>query len=330
MTPKNAAKFGFGLALSVLFIWLIFRAIPMQDVAETLSKVRPVWVVAAVVCFLIDYLFRIARWRLMLQIDNPDVTMKMAGIPFMVSIAANNVLPLRAGDVMRAFAFSNWLNVPSSSVLATLVAERLLDFLSLLVCLAVALSLLGLGSDNATALLGVGAIGLYAIAACVAFALVFPHVLQPLVLAVVRLIGRFAAGLAAGLEKAIGNLFQTLKKMTRSGRTLRLIALSAAAWGFEALVFYCAARSVPGLVDSQAAWLAMPVGTLSTLLPSSPGYVGTFHFFVIKATQMLGNPAAAAAAFAVVAHLVLWLTATVIGGVCFALWTLSGTREYDT
>lgn len=54
----------------------------------------------------------------------------------------------------------------------------------------------------------------------------------------------------------------------------------------------------------------MPVGTLSTLLSSTPGYIGTFHYFVVPATELFGNTAAAAA-FALLAHLALWIPATI-------------------
>jgi uncharacterized protein (TIRG00374 family) len=327
MNRKKFFQIAFGLLISCAFIWLILTSIPIDELLSTLSKVRADYVAAGVAFFVVGYLCRIARWQLMLRIDNPALPFYRAGIPFMISIAANNVLPLRAGDVMRAFVFSKWLSVPSSSVLATLVSERLLDLLSLLVCLALALAYLGLAMDSATTLLGIGSAGLFSVAAIVALILGFPQVFQPLVMFLVRWIASLTGAAGEGLLRAVENLFQALRKMTRSGRTLGLIAMSALVWSAEAMVFFCAALAVPAITDPQAAWLAMPVGTLSTLLPSSPGYLGTFHYFVIEATQLLGNTSAAAAAFAVVVHLVLWVSATVIGGICFAIWTLFGIRS---
>lgn len=327
MARRRIAQVGLGLAVSAVFIWLILDAVPLDDLAAALSTVRGGWVALGVAVFVLGYGCRIARWQLMLRIDNPGLPFRRAAIPFMISIAANNVLPLRAGDVMRAFVFSRWLAVPSSSVLATLVSERLLDLLALLGALALAFAYLGLAAEDAAGLLGVGAAGLTAMAVVVALALIFPHAFQPVALFAARRVARLASGPGARLVEAFENLFATLRKMTRSGRTLRLIALSVLAWSAEAVVFFCAAQSVPGMTRPVAAWLAMPVGTLSTLLPSSPGYLGTFHYFVIEAAELLGNPATAAAAFAVVAHLVLWLTATAVGALCFAYWTLVGMRE---
>jgi uncharacterized membrane protein YbhN (UPF0104 family) len=68
-------------------------------------------------------------------------------------------------------------------------------------------------------------------------------------------------------------------------------------------------------VAPQAAWLALPVGTLATLIPSAPGYAGTFDFFTAQAMALLGNPIAAATAYALLVHALLWLPATLVGGV---------------
>ena len=98
---------------------------------------------------------------------------------------------------------------------------------------------------------------------------------------------------------------------------------------FEGSVFWCVAKAMPAITQPVAGWLALPVGTLATLLPSTPGYVGTFDFFVIKAAEAMGNPAAAAAGFALMVHLVLWLPATLTGGACalyWLLWMRSGAR----
>ena len=102
---------------------------------------------------------------------------------------------------------------------------------------------------------------------------------------------------------------------------MALIVWSIMAWVGETGVFLSAAFAVPSMTEPIAAFLAMPIGTLSTLLPSSPGYIGTFDYFVIEAATVVGNPPVAASAFAVVAHLILWTTATVVGGICFAIWS---------
>lgn len=327
MTVKRLVQLAVGLLISGGFLWLIATAIPVDEVGAALSRVDLLWAAAGVAMFAVGYLCRIRRWQLMLANDNPLLPFHRAAIPFMISIAANNVLPFRIGDVMRAFAFSRWLGAPSSAVLATLLAERFLDLLALLAALALASVALGIGEGRMAALFGVGLGGIMAAAAFIAFALLYPHMVQPLAHLILRRLAPILGGLGEKLTRAVDAVFDAMRRLTRSGRTLALIGWSAAAWGAEAGLFYCCALAVPAMTEPAAAWLAMPVGTLSTLLPSSPGYVGTFHYFVIKAVEALGNPPVAAAAFAFLAHIVLWLTATLTGGVCFAVWSFAKIRE---
>lgn len=326
MTTKKFLQVAVGLLVSAVFIYLIARQIPLDDILAALAEVQYSWVVAGVGCFAFGYFCRVRRWQLMLINENPAVSFGKAGTAFMVSIAANNVLPFRLGDVMRAFAFSKWLNVPSSAVLATLVAERLLDILALLVAFGLACLLLGLGTGAIAALLGAGSIGLVVLAVVIVVAFLYPQVMQPPVMYVLNRISPMMGSLGEKITNAAQNVFDTLKRVTRSGRTLALLMWSTLAWIGEAGVFLCAAYSVPALAVPKAAFLAMPVGTLSTLLPSSPGYVGTFHYFVIESAELLGNDLAAASAFAVVAHLILWTSATVLGGICFVVWSFTGLR----
>lgn len=327
MRSRKIIQFSVGLLFSAGFVYLIARSIPINGTMAALTNVKYSWVAAGGTMFAIGYLSRIRRWQLMLKNENPDVGFGRTGLPFMISIAANNVLPFRLGDVMRAFAFSKWLAVPSSSVLATLVAERLLDLLALLAALGLAVFFLGLGQGAIATLLGAGSLVLVALAVVIAIAFVYPQIAQPIVMFFVRLIAPGLGKIGERLSSAIENIFDTLKMITRSGRILALIFWTAAAWIGEAGVFLCAAYAVPAMSAPFAAFLAMPVGTLSTLLPSSPGYIGTFHFFVIEAAKLMGNAPAAATAFAVVAHLIMWVTATLVGGVCFAIWSFLGFRN---
>ena len=67
-------------------------------------------------------------------------------------------------------------------------------------------------------------------------------------------------------------------------------------------------------------WLAMSVATLGTLIPSSPGHIGTFDFFALEAVIAYGAQRDLAAAFALLVHVILWLPITLAGGLYILLW----------
>lgn len=317
MTFRKAAQLGLGVAVSLLFIWLIARATDLDAVLAALRSADPIWIGAGIGLFAAGYACRIVRWRMMLAHYAPSLDLGKTAVPFLVSVAANNVLPFRAGDAMRALAFHNWLGVGRAKVLATMVVERLLDLFSLLVALGLALVLIGPAlSARAAGLLGVGGWVLLAVAASVAIALLAPQLFR-------SLMGPFLSKAPETVQTSAASFFDGLEDQAGPRRMPILLGWSALAWLFEGAVFYAAARAIPGLADAMAGLLAFPVATLATLLPSTPGYAGTFHYFAMEAVRLFGTPAAEAAAFAVLVHAVLWLTATIAGSIAALIWVLS-------
>lgn len=310
-----------GVGIAAVFVWLIVRSVDGAALAAALAAARPGWIVAAIVLFACGYACRIWRWRLMLARDNPGIDWATCAVPFMASIAGNNVLPFRAGDALRVFAFTGWLKVGPSPVLATLLVERLLDLLTLLLALGLALMLFDVAGDGRS-LVGLGAWGLLALGVAVAGVLLVPQIFEPFARLAARLVRRLSNRIGLKLEAEVVHVFATLRHLAHGPRMAFLLMWSLVAWSFEGAVFYAAARALPSITEPLAGWLALPVGTLATLIPSTPGYVGTFDFFVIKAAEAMGNPVAAAAAFAILVHLILWLPATLVGGACFAAWAV--------
>lgn len=323
MRMRKALRLVGGFALSGLFVWLILRTVSVGAIVDALHDVRPGWMMLAVVFFVAGYLCRIWRWRLMLVSENPAISLGRCSVAFMTSIATNNLLPFRAGDALRGFAFPIWLGVPTASVLASLVAERLMDLFVLLLFLGAALFLFRTHTAVVERVAESGGVLLLLGAVLVAVLLVKPQTFEaPLQLLISRL-GRWRKELATKLSIETSRLFETLRELTRGRRGGHLLFWSLLGWALEACVFYAVARAVPALAEPVAAWLAMPIGTLSTLLPSTPGYVGTFHYFVMSAAEALGNTEVAAAAFAVLIHLTLWVTATLWGAVSALIWVMT-------
>ena len=308
---KRYLKPVIGVALTIVFAWLVVRHVDVAEVAHQLRGVSSDWVMVAISELILGYTLRIARWRRMLAIDAPGVSWRACAGPFLASFALNNVLPLRAGDVLRTFAFRRQLGCAPTVVLATLLVERLLDLLMVLALLGVALLAFGL---DANALANVGGMGLVLAALTILLLLLFPRVFVPLARAVVALLGRVAPSVAGKIGGEVDKLFATLGHLSNGRIMMQLLALSLAAWLAEGLVFWCAALALSYLAVPEAGWLALPVGTLATLIPSTPGYFGTFDFFVARAMTLAGNELVAATAYALLIHLLLWLPVTLAGG----------------
>lgn len=316
---KGALKFIAGIGLAGLFVWLILRDLDRASLAGAFRDLDPGWLALGFVFWALDYALRVLRWRSMLAVARPDLGFWRCAVPFLGSIAANNVLPFRLGDVLRCIAFSRWLGIDAGTVTATVFAERLLDLLTILVGLGLAILIFAPGT-GAFGLLGLGAGGLVCVGIVALGLLFIPAGLRPLVRISVRGAALIGPEVAARLQNFAEPLLATLVILSQGRRMGGLIATSALIWTFEGAVYWTVAMAIPSMAEPASAWLALPVGTLATLLPSTPGYIGTFDYFAIAAAKVGGNSMTAATVFAVVVHLYFYLPATLFGGISLGVW----------
>lgn len=319
---KQVIQFGFGLAITALFVVLIARNVNGAELLAVLRQARAEWVALAIVLFLLGYACRISRWQLMLRHDNNRLRWADCALPLLASVAANNVLPFRIGDVLRVFGFSRQLDVPITTMLASLIVERLLDLMCLLIALACCFLFIDFDFRFAERLTGLGGLGVLVMVIMVAGLLLFPHSFERPVRMGLRVLSKISPPLADKISSFSDRVFEALRRLSHGPQILKLFGWSALAWIFEGLVFWATACAIPSF-RVLAALLAFPVSTLATLLPSSPGYVGTFDYFAIASAEALGTDPAAATAFALLVHLVIWLPTTVIGGIGLAYLSLN-------
>lgn len=311
MSAKKLVHLAIGIAFAASFLWLVLRQISVDEIGAAFDSADMALILAAVVVFCIGYACRIERWRLMLVHDNPALRWTHCAGPFMGCVATNNVLPFRAGDVLRAFGFNRRLGTSAAASLATVLVERMLDLLMVTAFLGVALSWFGMSSS---ALLGVGGAVLVCGATAILLVLLFPAVFRPVATATLRLLSMLAPAIATRVRDHVDKLFGALEHMARGATMIGLVAWSALAWLAEGVVFWLCALALPAIAQPLAAWLALPIGTLATVIPSTPGFVGTFDYFVMQAMAAPGNAIAAATAYALLVHTVLWLPPTILGG----------------
>lgn len=312
MSKKGLLRLLLGFTITAFFIYLIARQVRVEDFAAAARSAQPGGVSIALGAFLLGFLCRISRWHTMLKIDNPALRWSQCSGPFVASFAANNVLPLRAGDLLRIMGFNQRIGVGAAQVAATMFVERLLDLMMLLCLLGLALTAFDLRLHQVAR---VGSGTLIGLAVLILVFLSAPRIPLALTALVLRALSSIAPALHQRIRPTLDQMLHTLLHLSRGATMARLVAWSAASWLCEGLMFWFAAQALPGIETARAAWLAFPIATLSTLVPSTPGYVGTFDYFAALAMQLLGNDPAASTVYAILAHLLLWLPPTIVGAI---------------
>lgn len=311
----RTVRFFLPFGISLVLVVLVVRSLVDERAQLTDAFSSATWwlVVPALVLYFVGVWLRSVRWGLLLpEYAVPTRTLFSALI---LGFTVNNLLPLRMGEVARCYLLARWARVPYGSTVASLVVERVLDGLSLAALLLFSLTLV----PAPTYLLVVGLIaacGFVAGAAVLALAAWRSSSLLALAAFVARLLPTRLAGMLLRLTE---NFSRSLSAVHDPMRLTRLFGLSLLAWGFELGLFFVLLLSL-GIPGSYP--LALLIGSaanFATLVPSSPGYVGTFDGVLIGVLRdTAGIAAGQAAAYDVVVHAALFLPVVVVG--TLVLW----------
>lgn len=302
------------IVLAAYFIYLFAEKTDFRELLAILKRADIALVVLGFVTLAFAYVFRIVRLHFIVSQHSTQSTIWKCAQAILVGIAINNIYPFRLGDVYRVVAFRSLLGIDGAKMLGALVIERVIDLSYILMFLVVALLLLPAGVLPAEMRFWI--IVLIVCSICAFILMLFtPRWLRHMLAlihsenSVIRSGVRFADSLLEGVASAVA---------PRS--LLVILALSLVGWMIEiAALSWVTARAV-GLESSYAAaMLGLVLGNLSTLFPNVPGYVGTFDYFTVIGITGAGGEANQAAAFAIVAHAMIWLFTTVCGLVYCAI-----------
>lgn len=313
---KKSLKPLLGVLISGLLLWQVLRQMDGQRVAELWAQAQAAPLLLAVAVVLLGFALRAWRWHIMLRFFSQRVRYRTSATVFMASFALNNTLPLRAGDVARTFLYSKELDVPPASLAATLLIERILDAATLVFFLVLGLQLLPAGQLPAAwqgAMTQAGRWLLPLVLLGLACLVALPKLLPPVMLAWQA---RVKPGRSADKLRLVVAQFAHAFGLLRSPLVVaQLLFLSLLSWAVEGCVFALGAYALGLSFGVYAPWFALALATLATLIPGTPGHLGTFDYFAVQAFALFGMSQSDGGSLALVVHLLLWLPVTVVGGV---------------
>jgi uncharacterized protein (TIRG00374 family) len=320
VTPRNGAGSRWiqsilGIAISVAMIWYAFRTTPFADVWARITAMRIAPMAAAVALATLSFPIRVPRWAILLRHeDGSAIGVRSLWHAIAMGFAANNILPLRLGEVLRMGAVSRLAPVPFPSALASVAVERVIDALTAVALLAGALLVVDLPADSGLARQAglTGALGLVALLVAVAVARWPALATRPVraLLPETTLRARFL-GLIDRLVGGLGALGDPRRALPVIGWSLLLWLVNAA--GFWA-AFAAFGIEIPfaGAIILQGALL------FGIALPSSPGYAGVFETVIMVTLERLfGVPPDVGLAYAIAFHVCSFVPITVMG-----VWSL--------
>ncbi|MDA2915404.1 flippase-like domain-containing protein [Nitrospinae bacterium AH_259_B05_G02_I21] len=307
-----------GFAVSLLLLGWVLRGVGWHEVRLAFAQVKLEWVGLIALLSAAVIGLRAWRWTYLLKPVHPlslGLCIRATGIGFL----GNMLLPVRAGEVVRAVVAGEGGHVPVSSVFATIVMERLVDALSFLPLMILALGWFvpSLTGPALKASLQIGA-GLFGLVTVVCGLVLWGLARSPeRALAFLRRAFTFLP--TPWVDKMVGwgEAFVGGLRGVPTGRDLPpFIALTLAIWGIFLATNLCLFKAFDMTLPPSAVITLQVLIVLGVVLPSAPGFVGTFHAAAMGGLLLYGLPRAQALSAAFALHATIFTTIVFVGLGC--------------
>jgi len=297
---KRALAYTFALAC---LIW-VFHDIDARHLLAAMTIANWWFVAVAIMVDILTYILQGLRWKLLLAPVGKLSSLRATEAIY-AGLFTNELVPLRFGELVRAFLVSRWLSTRFALVLPSMIVERFLDAVWLAAAIGLAAILVPLPKEFIEAGYALGCIVLFAAALFVW--LVYraegsQRKAQSSPSRLVRGISRFASQFAAGLRNI--------------GETRRIVLaalLSAGMLICQVLALWLILRGCGINLSLWAGAIILLIVRLGTAIPNAPANVGSTQFFTVLALQLFGVEKTVAAGFSITYFLVLTIPLWVIG-----------------
>lgn len=325
MNKKIGISLILGFAVSILALYLAFRNVPFNDLIIYLASINYVWILPAVVVILLSFALRAYRWKIILE-SAGKISFWQSFHPLMIGFMINCILPGRVGEIARPVILQKKENIPFSTGLATVGAERMFDVGMLIILFAMLLATIEIDPNinivfgkyhlNKTTLMAVGE-GTFKLLLLliVGIAMVAFNKTRKIINDLItRMPGMFFfAGpeFKKKMQKKIGEPLVRVVENFATGFTLVkypmkicvCFGLSVVIWGLAAFSYYLVSLGCPGIELSFVEITAMMIIICFFIaLPSVPGYWGIWEAGGVFALLLFGVSSKDAAGFTLANH----------------------------
>ena len=301
-----------GTLISIVFLLLALKDVPLDEVGRSLTRVNYFWVVLAMIVMIAQSWLRAVRWiQLYYPLQKGLHTFQMLGI-VLISQMLNIAIPWRVGEIARIYLAREIEKRNAAQTIATLAIEKFLDVLMLLALLLMIPPFMTLPSWLEQPREGI------VVSAIVLFVVAFILLLSEdwLVKSVSKI------PLPWGKQFISENVriaLSGLDVFKRWDLHLGLQILSVVIWFLGVVVNYLAFLAMDLQLPFISAFLLLAVLQVGGLVPTSPGKVGVFQILCIWTLALFAVDKSIGLTYGILLYLIAYGTPVVLG-VLFLWW----------
>ncbi|MBN1542331.1 flippase-like domain-containing protein [candidate division KSB1 bacterium] len=316
-------KIWFGLAISAVFLYLSFSKVDFPQMVEAFSKANYWYLLPMVAVAFFSHFLRAWRWQFLLRPIGIVPTPRLL-VALLIGYMANSFLPAHLGEFIRAYLVRRKEGISGSAVFGTIVIERIIDVFTLLLLMSLTLIVY-------PQLPQIARQGGYLTVAGVVVLLAILVVIKRYRSQSLRIFKSAIFFLPDATREKLLNIISSFLDgivPLRSGVHYPVVALvSLLIWFCYGAIFQLAFYAF-GFVGTYALpWTAALVllvtTTIAVVVPSSPGYIGTYHFLCMLALRQFQVPDSQGLTYAFVVHGINFLPLIPVGLILISLQGLS-------
>ena len=317
---KTDKKLWVGIAISAFFLFLLFRKIDFGKLVAAFRELDYRYLPPALALTFVSYYFRAVRWKFLLL---PIKRTRMANLfpSTLIGYMANNLLPARLGEFVRAYSLGQKEAIGTSAVFASLVVDRLCDGFTVLLVLLITFFTIRLpaGMEGIQGGLVTGGYVTFALyLAVLAFLALLKKRTEWTVRLVARIITPVSPRFAEQVVTQLGHFISGIQIPTKPNQVAAVLATSLLIWASAIWPIDLVLRSFGVILPVAASMFIMVFLVFAVMVPASPGYVGTYHFACVTALSAFSIGSEKALSIALVIHGMSFFPVIAVG--LFFLW----------
>jgi uncharacterized protein (TIRG00374 family) len=302
-----------GLLFSIGGLYFAFREIDLALLGDVFTDASVEWIILAVLLMIFSVWIRAYRWQALLE-PIESIPMQPLFSATAIGYFGNAVLPMRLGEILRAYAIGNEnTTVSRAAAFGTIVVERFVDMIGALVLMAIFFFLY-----DVPPVLKQGGIVLTGIVASCILVLWWMAKRHEDWVVKFENSPKYQHGIRLKFRGIFNSFISGLIAVSEVKRKGTVFFISVLLWGIYLVITYLSGLAVHETLTWVEAGVILVGTTMVIAVPSAPGFIGTYHASAIFImVQAFGRELTGAQAFALVNHAIGFIPLVVVGAYFF-------------
>lgn len=298
-----------GITISLVSLGFAFRDIDTKQLVATLCRSELLFSIPLLMAYGMFYWLKAIRWCLLLQPIKHTTTREIFS-PMMMGFFANNILPAHLGEFVRMYLGAKILKLSNSQVLATIVLERILDILIIILLLGMVLI-----TEGRLPAFFVNLGYLATIAGIISLILIFFYVRWNLLFlgAISKCLKNFPKNISDIIIRQFELATTGIYSVKSSSLLARIVATSLLQWFFMGGCIYFSLLAVGIILPFSASLLVLSCMVFAVIIPSAPGFFGIIQIAFLLSLRPFDIDDGTAIAASIYFHIFTFMSVTLLG-----------------